>query len=241
MPTPANVIAALEPYIGTEEHPDGSNNAPPFTDWYYGWLGPWCFMTQSWALAHGGFSDDGGKTLNLARLIGLVQTSAKGFAYCPYGAASFAAVGRYNSSPRVGDLGIVAGQVHVVLITAVNGDGTVDTIEGNYRNMCTRGRRRVSSFDGFCHPPYDEATGPTPQPSGNVPAFPGTTRRGSRGPAVRQVQQRLADRGWRLVVDGDFGPGTDAVVRKFQANKRLEVDGIVGPATWTSLWLSAIT
>lgn len=74
------------------------------------------------------------------------------------------------------------------------------------------------------------------QPHGGVPPFPGTVRRGSRGYGVRQVQQRLADRGWRVTVDGVFGPGTERVVRAFQSEKRLQVDGVVGPATWHALW-----
>ena len=56
-------------------------------------------------------------------------------------------------------------------------------------------------------------------------------RRGSRGAAVRTLQQRLGG----LVVDGIFGPRTEARVRAFQQRNRLVVDGIVGPRTWAAL------
>lgn len=74
-----------------------------------------------------------------------------------------------------------------------------------------------------------------------VPPPPGarpTVRRGSRGPAVTEVQGRLNR--WlppydQLVVDGAFGQKTDAAVRRFQQAQRLQVDGVVGPQTWARL------
>jgi peptidoglycan hydrolase-like protein with peptidoglycan-binding domain len=41
-----------------------------------------------------------------------------------------------------------------------------------------------------------------------------------------------------LVVDGDFGPKTDAMVREFQRRKGLVVDGIAGALTWGALLAS---
>lgn len=60
-------------------------------------------------------------------------------------------------------------------------------------------------------------------------------RRGSRGPAVEQLQHALNAGGERLVVDGMFGPRTEAAVRRAQAAHRLVVDGIVGPQTRAAL------
>lgn len=69
-----------------------------------------------------------------------------------------------------------------------------------------------------------------------APPFPGFTRRGDIGPAVRQVQQRLADLGRGVAVDGDFGGQTERTVREVQTERTLAVDGIVGPSTWDQLW-----
>lgn len=82
---------------------------------------------------------------------------------------------------------------------------------------------------------------PKPKAKPTIPAFPGTVKRGSRGSAVRAVQSRLKARGWRIDVDGIFGPQTDKVVRAFQKEKRLVVDGVVGPKTWAALWTAPIT
>jgi len=63
-----------------------------------------------------------------------------------------------------------------------------------------------------------------------------TLNPGVTGPAVRRLQRALRrgeSRG--LVVDGAFGPKTEAAVRSLQAEHDLVVDGIVGPATWAAL------
>jgi peptidoglycan hydrolase-like protein with peptidoglycan-binding domain len=74
-----------------------------------------------------------------------------------------------------------------------------------------------------------------------IPRFPGPLRRGSAGGAVRTLQQRLKDRGWSLGVDGSYGPSTESVVRAFQKDKGLHVDGVVGPRTWAALWTAPVT
>lgn len=86
---------------------------------------------------------------------------------------------------------------------------------------------------------------PTPAPTKpanvTVPPFPGILRVGSRGSGVITLQKRLAQRGWKIGVDGIFGSQTQAIVRQFQAEKHLAVDGIVGPVTWRKLWTAPIT
>jgi murein DD-endopeptidase MepM/ murein hydrolase activator NlpD len=54
---------------------------------------------------------------------------------------------------------------------------------------------------------------------------------GSQGELVAHVQKAL-----HVSADGIFGPQTDAAVREYQASAGLEVDGIVGLATWGALF-----
>jgi hypothetical protein len=84
---------------------------------------------------------------------------------------------------------------------------------------------------------------PTPPPPAktSAPAYVEPLHRGDSGPLVRQWQQRMRDRGWPITVDGRFGPATEAIARAFQAEKRLTVDGIVGPITWAAAWTAPIT
>ncbi len=59
--------------------------------------------------------------------------------------------------------------------------------------------------------------------------------RGARGDAVERLQRALANAGFPVSVDGDFGEGTEKAVRAFQAARGLRVDGCVGPRTWKAL------
>ena len=67
-------------------------------------------------------------------------------------------------------------------------------------------------------------------------------RRGDTGPPVVDVQQRLSRAlGDPLQADGSFGDATYAAVRKFQRDRNLPADGIVGPETWRALVESGYT
>jgi peptidoglycan hydrolase-like protein with peptidoglycan-binding domain len=60
-------------------------------------------------------------------------------------------------------------------------------------------------------------------------------RRGDQEHPVRTLQYLLRARGHTVVVDGVFGPNTEAAVRAFQQEKHLAADGVVGPITWAAL------
>lgn len=54
-----------------------------------------------------------------------------------------------------------------------------------------------------------------------------TVKRGSRGPTVQKVQEKLGI----TPADGIFGPGTERIVKQWQSDNGLVADGIVGPNT----------
>jgi N-acetylmuramoyl-L-alanine amidase len=64
---------------------------------------------------------------------------------------------------------------------------------------------------------------------------PAVLRRGDRGDAVRDLQERLLAVGHPVTADAKFGARTEAAVRAFQDARRLRVDGICGPQTWAGL------
>lgn len=62
-----------------------------------------------------------------------------------------------------------------------------------------------------------------------------TQRRGARGDQIVWLQQHLHGAGFKVPVTGIFGTKTLRAVRKFQASRKLRVDGVVGNATWRRL------
>lgn len=153
---------------------------------------------------------------------------------------------------------------HIGLVLEPLGNGRVRTIEGNAaipgRSDGVWVHERATKFIvGYGYPTYAGGV-PSVKPVardrsrdgkasrstvraavGPPPPFPGQLQKGSTGAGVLLLQRRLAERGWTIDIDGDFGPATDKVVRGFQADKGLEVDGEVGPKTWSALWTAPVT
>jgi hypothetical protein len=137
-----------------------------------------------------------------------------------------------------------------------------------HRDLGSWGSGHSDCGNGF---PIDEviamaggqAPPPTPQPTpppirGDAPAFPYPPGHYLGQPSndpnchsgyyggvdttnVATWQTQMAARGWTIVTDGMFGPGSSSVARQFQAEKGLSQDGLVGPQTWRASWTSPVT
>ena len=59
--------------------------------------------------------------------------------------------------------------------------------------------------------------------------------KGDQNHPVQTLQYLLRARNHPVAVDGSFGAATENAVRAFQQEKKLVVDGIVGPQTWAAL------
>ena len=76
----------------------------------------------------------------------------------------------------------------------------------------------------------DEANGAT----ADAPP-PSFLQTGDTGQAVIRLQQRLNALGFRLVVDGHFGPKTYLQVKAFQQHRRIPAHGVCDPETFAAL------
>ena len=82
--------------------------------------------------------------------------------------------------------------------------------------------------------------GKDPGPSG--PPFPGRLLNVlTEGEEVRTWQQQMASRGWKITVDGGYGPASREICILFQQEKGLTADGIVGAQTWDAAWSAPVT
>jgi len=60
-------------------------------------------------------------------------------------------------------------------------------------------------------------------------------KNGSKGSLVLTMQKLLKSIGFDITCDGIFGPGTDKIIRLYQENALLKVDGLVGNQTYNSI------
>lgn len=135
---------------------------------------------------------------------------------------------------------------HVGVIEKVLGGGRVQTIEGNTADQCLRRVRGADVVAGFGRPAYDAVSAPKPaEPAATTPPWPGRLLENRspmmHGPDVLAWQRQIRARGWTITTDGYYGPVSADTCRAFQREKHLQVDGIVGPATWKATWEAPVT
>src|SRR5205085_1888349 len=78
---------------------------------------------------------------------------------------------------------------------------------------------------------------PSSPPTRTGGGVPGSLpiKEGDRGDHVRGAQQGLVGCGITILVDGYYGPVSVTVVRTFQRDRGLAADGVIGPATWSTI------
>jgi peptidoglycan hydrolase-like protein with peptidoglycan-binding domain len=83
---------------------------------------------------------------------------------------------------------------------------------------------------------------PAPVKRAVTPSYPGRVLRRTTSTkpdsAVKAWQGRMLVRGWKSLgkADGLFGAKTEDVVRRYQKQCRVPVDGAIGPQTWPLPW-----
>ena len=117
-------------------------------------------------------------------------------------------------------------------VAGVTEDGIVDGV--THAQLKARAPSvNVSANDTVVNGP-----GNTQVPSNPAAGTHSQLQTGSKGVAVKELQERLNNSGAagkKLVVDGVFGPRTDTGLKTFQSTVPLAPTGIADPATWAKL------
>lgn len=207
---------------GTTEIPANSN-LTKYGKWY-GFDGvAWCAMFVSWVYDKSGHP------------LGKID-DAKGYRYCPSAYNFWKTNNRITTEPQKGD----------IVLFDWTGDGKCDHT-GIFVEWKTPGKSFLS-WEGNTALGDDSDGGHVmirTRNSGTVKAFvnPGVItgniapvstavlQKGSTGSDVTQLQRSLYNLGYKLQVDGSFGPGTEKVLKQFQREHGLEITGTAGPVT----------
>ena len=221
-------ISIAESYLGYHE---GANNKTIFGDTMHAIQprnmdanAPWCDAFVDFVILK--TCEHFGKGAETARMVLCGDFDD----YTYNSVALYKKAGRWAKTPSRGDQIFFGGSGHTGIVTSVE-SGTVHTTEGNKNDEVRRGSYSVNSpsIIGYGRPKYDLITGKIT--AADMPLV----KKGSKGDAVKKLQEILNGKGYKLTVDGDFGEKTDAAVRAYQKANHLEVDGEVGEKTWASL------
>lgn len=181
------------------------------------------------------------------------QPIGAGSAACKYSAAYYSEHSAFFSDPKPGDqiFFFYNGAInHTGIVESVD-SGVVRTIEGNTSDMVARRTYSLnySSIAGYGRPNWKVLSGtpvedvPAPAPAPQIEACTVTLKlpvikNGSEGLHAKILQTALIAKGFSCGwygADGEVGSATDKAIRAFQAANKLDVDGVVGEASWREL------
>lgn len=137
-----------------------------------------------------------------------------------------------------GHIGVYVGNGLAVECTPIWKDGVQITAVHNIGTKSGYNGRVWTKHGKLPYVTYEAEKPEEPKkPAGDSVVLP-MLQNGSKGESVKALQILLIGYGFscgRYGADGDFGSGTEAAVRAYQKANGLEVDGIVGPMTWSKL------
>ena len=120
-------------------------------------------------------------------------------------------------------------------------DGIVGPI--TWSNLCTVSGNAATKKSAGCPSHTYTTTTTTTTPKTTTSTATSSTkcvsssyRRGSNGTCVKYIQELLnASGNAKVSVDSSFGPATETGIRAFQTARKIKIDGVVGPSTWSHL------
>lgn len=221
--TSKQVIDIAKKELGVKESPPNSNNVK-YNTWFYGHevsgsAYPWCCTFISWL-----FKAEQGLCKKTASCLELLEW--------------FEQRGQIVKIPQAGDIVFFKYKTnnrrtnHVGLVVSVSGN-VINTIEGNTSTTnqdnggCVMQRNRYNNIVAYARPRYHNTD--------TIRDEKPTLKQGDKGDWVIIAQGKLVVEGYKIEVDGDFGPKTKEAVIKFQKDKGLLPDGIIGEKTWKKL------
>lgn len=244
MATATDVIGLARRYRGVTESPSGSNNQQ-FGIWY-GMNGePWCAMFVSFILYTCGFRFAGAST-------------KKGWSFCPSVYAYFAKRGKVGTTPKVGALALFHNGTrfyHIEIVTKVDASGSFTSIGGNtgHGNLANGGsvlehKHPRDPRTHFCYLDYgsEKVVHPAPEVKRTTVKAQWTHNFALTSPLTKHADVRRAQVGLQKagllpkgnkVLDGVYGPDTAKAVKKFQQQRKLKADGVLGATTAAHLGL----
>lgn len=181
---------------------------------------------------------------------------------------AIALIGDYSSNPPTRAMVVAAGLL--VRLGRERGWWTVDRLSGGHRDSqrpgytsCpgNAGHHAIAEVNavalgGAVPPPFQppavlkpaDLLPPWPLPRDHWLGTPHRDRRNHSGyhsaadnAVVKLWQTAMRRRGWKIGVDGKFGPASATVAAAFQREKGLAVDGRVGPVTWRTTDTAAVS